>query len=98
MIEVDLEHAVVQLHHHSKCMTCWAERSKRPPSSRRRNGSQGDEHMAKASLSSFLENIQPRQRSSLSRVITDTQLLKCFLKDQDESAFELLMWRHGPIV
>jgi hypothetical protein len=53
--------------------------------------------MAKTSLSSFLENIQPRRWPSLSRVITDAQLLKRFLKVQDESAFELLMWRHGPM-
>jgi RNA polymerase sigma factor (sigma-70 family) len=54
--------------------------------------------MANASLSSFLENIQPRQQLPLSRVFTDAQLLKCYLTEQDESAFELLMERHGPIV
>jgi RNA polymerase sigma factor (sigma-70 family) len=54
--------------------------------------------MAKITLSSFLENIRPPQRPSLSRVITDAQLLKRFLSEQDESAFELLMERHGPMV
>src|SRR6516164_6332638 len=29
---------------------------------------------------------------------SDAQLLQRFLNDHDESAFELLVWRHGPMV
>jgi|SRR6185437_16087350 len=29
---------------------------------------------------------------------TDTELLKRFLADRDETAFEALVWRHGPMV
>lgn len=54
--------------------------------------------MAKTSLSSFLEFIQPREQPSSSRFLTDAQLLKHFLHEHDESAFERLMWRHGPMV
>jgi RNA polymerase sigma factor (sigma-70 family) len=54
--------------------------------------------MAKCSLPSIVENNSLRQRSSLTRVVTDAQLLKSFLQEQDEVAFERLMRRHGPMV
>ena len=54
--------------------------------------------MAKSSLPSIVENNSRRQRPSLTKVITDAQLLKSFLQDQDEVAFERLMRRHGPMV
>ena len=30
--------------------------------------------------------------------VTDQQLLRRFLDHRDEAAFELLVWRHGPMV
>ncbi|HEY7156253.1 MAG TPA: RNA polymerase sigma factor [Gemmataceae bacterium] len=54
--------------------------------------------MAMTLLPSILENIRRRLRPSPSGVITDTQLLERFLTERDEAAFELLMWRHGPMV
>jgi HlyD family secretion protein len=38
------------------------------------------------------------QHSPPSGGITDAQLLQRFLDKRDEAAFELLMWRHGPMV
>jgi len=54
--------------------------------------------MAIPSLPAILENVQRRLRPSLSGVVTDAQLLERFLQERDEAAFELLMWRHGPMV
>jgi RNA polymerase sigma factor (sigma-70 family) len=44
--------------------------------------------------------IQPfwRLRPPLPSVVTDAELLERFLRDRDEAAFELLMWRHTPVV
>lgn len=50
------------------------------------------------SLPAVLEHVQRRLRPSLSGVVTDAQLLERFLHARDEAAFELLMWRHGPMV
>lgn len=50
------------------------------------------------SLPAVLEHVQRRLRPSLSGVVTDAQLLERFLRERDEAAFELLMWRHGPMV
>ena len=54
--------------------------------------------MATPSLPAILESVQRRLRPSLSGVVTDAQLLERFLRERDEAAFELLMWRHGPMV
>ncbi len=54
--------------------------------------------MAIPALPAILENVQRRLRPSLSAVVTDTQLLERFLHERDQAAFELLMWRHGPMV
>ncbi len=51
-----------------------------------------------SSLPAVLEHVQRRLRPSLSGVVTDAQLLERFLHKRDEAAFELLMWRHGPMV
>ena len=50
------------------------------------------------SIQTILEHIQRRLRPSLSGVVSDAELLERFLKDHDEAAFELMMWRHGPMV
>jgi RNA polymerase sigma factor (sigma-70 family) len=49
-------------------------------------------------LQTILDHIQRRMRPSLSGVVTDAELLERFLQDRDEASFELLMWRHGPMV
>jgi RNA polymerase sigma factor (sigma-70 family) len=49
-------------------------------------------------LPAILEQVQRRLRPSLSAVVTDAQLLERFLQNRDQAAFELLMWRHGPMV
>jgi RNA polymerase sigma factor (sigma-70 family) len=49
-------------------------------------------------LPAILEHVQRRQRPSHSSVVTDAQLLERFLNKRDEAAFELLIWRHGPMV
>jgi HlyD family secretion protein len=54
--------------------------------------------MAILALPAILEHVQRRLRPSLSGVVTDAQLLERFLRERDEAAFELLMWRHGPMV
>lgn len=54
--------------------------------------------MATTLLPSILENIQRRRRPPLSGVVTDAHLLERFVRERDEAAFELLMWRHGPMV
>lgn len=54
--------------------------------------------MARTSLPSVLDAKQQLPGSSPARFVTDTQLLTCFLQDQDEQAFELLMRRHSPMV
>src|SRR5215471_9622680 len=54
--------------------------------------------MATPSLPAILESVQRRLRPSLSGVVTDAHLLERFLTERDEAAFELLMWRHGPMV
>jgi RNA polymerase sigma factor (sigma-70 family) len=54
--------------------------------------------MGLPSLPSILENVQRRLRPSLSGVVTDADLLERFLRKRDQAAFELLMWRHGPMV
>jgi RNA polymerase sigma factor (sigma-70 family) len=54
--------------------------------------------MALTSLPSILENIRRRRRPFQSGGVTDAHLLERFLHEHDEAAFELLMWRHGPMV
>ena len=50
------------------------------------------------SLPAVLEHVQRRLRPSMSGAVSDAQLLERFLQKRDEAAFELLMWRHGPMV
>src|SRR5689334_1777902 len=49
-------------------------------------------------LQTILDHIQRRMRPSLAGVVTDAELLERFLENRDEASFELLMWRHGPMV
>ncbi len=47
---------------------------------------------------SFLTRICPSLRSRSGGGISDADLLERFVQHKDESAFELLVWRHGPLV
>ena len=49
-------------------------------------------------LQTILEHIQRRIRPSLAGVVSDAELLERFLQKRDEASFELLIWRHGPMV
>lgn len=53
--------------------------------------------MARTSLPSILETIH-RRWPSIPESVTDAQLLERFLQERDETAFELLMGRHGAMV
>jgi RNA polymerase sigma factor (sigma-70 family) len=48
--------------------------------------------------SSILSSVQRRLRPARSSSVPDAQLLERFLRQRDEAAFELLMWRHGGMV
>jgi RNA polymerase sigma factor (sigma-70 family) len=50
------------------------------------------------SLQTILQYVQRRIHPIQSSVVTDAELLERFVQHQDEAAFELLMWRHGPLV
>jgi RNA polymerase sigma factor (sigma-70 family) len=54
--------------------------------------------MTTHSLPGILEVVRRRLRPSATGIVTDAQLLERFLRHRDEAAFELLMWRHGPMV
>jgi RNA polymerase sigma factor (sigma-70 family) len=47
---------------------------------------------------SSLERVCPSLRSAPAGGVTDADLLERFVTNQDEAAFELLVWRHGPLV
>jgi RNA polymerase sigma factor (sigma-70 family) len=47
---------------------------------------------------SFLTRICPSLRSRSGGGISDADLLERFIQDKDEAAFELIVWRHGPLV
>jgi RNA polymerase sigma factor (sigma-70 family) len=49
-------------------------------------------------MQTILEHIQRRMRPSLAGVVSDAELLERFLQKRDEASFELLVWRHGPMV
>ncbi|AMV27148.1 ECF RNA polymerase sigma-E factor [Gemmata sp. SH-PL17] len=46
----------------------------------------------------LLERLLARHRRAADEGITDAELLRRFTRDRDESAFELLVWRHGAMV
>ena len=47
---------------------------------------------------SFLTRICPSLRSRSVGGVSDADLLERFVQHNDEAAFELLVWRHGPLV
>lgn len=46
----------------------------------------------------LLERLLVRQRAEQHNGVPDAELLRRFSRDRDESAFELLVWRHGAMV
>src|SRR5436853_103187 len=54
--------------------------------------------MSARPLHTILWNLRKRVSPPPTRGVTDTELLNRFLDTRDESAFELLVWRHGPMV
>src|SRR5437588_6074657 len=53
--------------------------------------------MAKAPLRALLEHLR-RIVGPQDGGLTDAHLLQRFVNDRDEAAFEVLVWRHGPMV
>jgi RNA polymerase sigma factor (sigma-70 family) len=53
--------------------------------------------VAEKQLSSLLRHLQRIVRPDR-RSLSDSQLLGRFVADRDEAAFEVLLWRHGPMV
>ena len=54
--------------------------------------------MAVSQLSLFLKRLRQTIGTDGSGGLTDAQLLERFVADRDEAAFEVLVWRHGPLV
>jgi RNA polymerase sigma factor (sigma-70 family) len=54
--------------------------------------------MSDESLGSTVRHIVRVLSAQNSGGLTDSQLLQRFVQDRDEAAFELLLWRHGPMV
>src|SRR6516162_6317642 len=54
--------------------------------------------MARAPLSTFLRCLRRAVAPSADDGLTDGVLLERFVTDGDAAAFELLVWRHGPMV
>src|SRR5262249_6452350 len=47
---------------------------------------------------SILQHVRPFIRPDHAGGVTDAELLRRFLSERDEASFELLLWRHGPMV
>jgi len=54
--------------------------------------------MATHRLSSVLHSLLHRVAPAASGEVSDAELLQRFVRTRDEAAFELLLWRHGPVV
>ena len=53
--------------------------------------------MARAQLGALLQQLR-RMVGPRAGGLTDADLLERFVSDGDEAAFEVLVWRHGPMV
>ncbi|HEY1858986.1 MAG TPA: sigma-70 family RNA polymerase sigma factor [Gemmataceae bacterium] len=53
--------------------------------------------MASGQLRTLLQHLQ-RLAAPGPRDLTDAQLLESFVADRDDASFEVLVWRHGPLV
>jgi RNA polymerase sigma factor (sigma-70 family) len=54
--------------------------------------------MSAMQLGTFLRHLRRVVGPGTDAGLTDAQLLERFLNDRDEAAFEVLVWRHGPMV
>jgi membrane fusion protein, heavy metal efflux system len=54
--------------------------------------------MATRQLSTFLRRLRRAAAGRDGAGLSDTQLLERFVRSRDEAAFEVLVWRHGPMV
>src|SRR5260370_18005184 len=54
--------------------------------------------MATGQLSTFIRQLRSLVSSKETSAVTDAQLLERFVDNRDEVSFEVLMWRHGPMV
>jgi cobalt-zinc-cadmium efflux system membrane fusion protein len=54
--------------------------------------------MATRQLSTFLHRLRRAVAGRDGAGLSDTQLLERFVRGRDEAAFEVLVWRHGPMV
>lgn len=54
--------------------------------------------MASRPLLSVFRRLLRRVRNPASGEVSDAELLHRFVRQRDEAAFELLLWRHGPMV
>jgi RNA polymerase sigma factor (sigma-70 family) len=54
--------------------------------------------MATGQLSTFIRQLRFMVSTQETLTVTDAQLLERFIEDRDQVAFEVLMWRHGPMV
>jgi RNA polymerase sigma factor (sigma-70 family) len=54
--------------------------------------------MVKRSFNGVFENLRKASAMQTNRVLSDRELLECFVETRDESAFMVLIERHGPMV
>jgi RNA polymerase sigma factor (sigma-70 family) len=54
--------------------------------------------MPERPFSSLLRHLQRLAGAAESGVLADGQLLERFVRSRDEAAFEVLVWRHGPMI
>lgn len=54
--------------------------------------------MANGGLNSFLHHLRRIVSREAAGGLSDSQLVERFARDRDEAAFEVLVWRHGPMV
>jgi DNA-directed RNA polymerase specialized sigma24 family protein len=58
----------------------------------------GSETVAKGNLTAILRQLRRVVVRPAEGGLTDAQLLERFAAQRDEAAFEVLLWRHGPMV
>jgi erythromycin esterase len=54
--------------------------------------------MSNDSLTRFIRQLRPTLRPGAGSGLSDAELLRRWAKARDEAAFEVLVWRHGPMV
>jgi DNA-directed RNA polymerase specialized sigma24 family protein len=54
--------------------------------------------VAGGQLSLLFKHLRAIIRRQGDGALADSQLLECFVQQRDEAAFEVLVWRHGPMV